>query len=79
MPMGTYGSVCPSLLISEPANLQMNSYEVPPSWAGNVPQFLQLGLKKQDDFQNIHKAMHYNITVWGIAIKENVKSMCIYK
>jgi len=48
MPMGTYGSVCPSLLISETVNLQMNSYEVPPSWEGNVPQFLQLELKKQN-------------------------------
>ena len=46
MPMGTYGSVCPSLLISEPVNLPMNSYEFPPSWVGNEPQFLQLGLKK---------------------------------
>ena len=51
MPTGTYGSVCPSLLISEPVNLQMNSYEFPPSWAGNEPQFLQLGLKKQNYFQ----------------------------
>lgn len=51
MPMGTYGSVCPSLLISEPVNLQMNSYEFPPSWGGNEPQFLQLGLKKQNYFQ----------------------------
>ena len=46
MPMGTYCSVCPSLLISEPVNLRMNSYEFPPSWVGNEPQFLQLGLKK---------------------------------
>ena len=51
MPMGTYCSVCPSLLISEPVNLQMNSYEFPPSWVGNEPQFLQLGLKKQNYFQ----------------------------
>ena len=51
MSTGTYGSVCPSLLISEPVNLQMNSYEFPPSWAGNEPQFLQLGLKKQNYFQ----------------------------
>ena len=77
MPMGTYGSVCPSLLISEPVNLRMNSYEFPPSWAGNEPQFLQLGLKKQIIFKNIHEAMHYNITVWAIAIKENAKSMCM--
>ena len=55
MLLGTYGSVCPSLLISEPVNLQMNSCEFPPSWEGNVPQFLQLGLKKQNYFQNIHK------------------------
>lgn len=51
MLLGTYGSVCPSLLISEPVNLQMNSCEFPPSWEGNVPQFLQLGLKKQNYFQ----------------------------
>ena len=51
MPMGTYGSVYPSLLISEPVNLRMNSYEFPPSWGGNEPQFLQLGLKKQNYFQ----------------------------
>ena len=47
MPMGTYGSVCPSLLISETVNLQMNSYEFPPSWEGNVLQFLQQGLKNK--------------------------------
>ena len=47
MPMGTYGSVCPSSLISEPVNLQMNSYEVLPSWEGNVPQSLQQGLKNK--------------------------------
>lgn len=50
MLMGTYCSECPSLLISETVNLQMNSYEVPPPWEGNVPQFLQLGLKKQNYF-----------------------------
>lgn len=54
MPMGTYGSVCPSLLISEPVNLRMNSYEFPPSWARNEPQFLQLGLKKTKLFSKIY-------------------------